>query len=239
MALIAVAGQNLGPGEVRRWAYDSVGLPATYIRALQRAGGQEAILMPTRGEPEEIARKLDPYRGLLLIGGGDVDPRHYGQDPMPEVYGIDSEADVFEMHLVRGAVARGMPVLAICRGFQVMNVALGGSLHQHITDRAGLVGHGTPRGEPEMHPVELEPGSLVAKAMGADRVDASSSHHQAIDHLGEDLEIVGRTEDGVPEAIQHRESPWTVGVQWHPERTADRDPAQRSLFQALVEQAGS
>jgi putative glutamine amidotransferase len=238
-ALIAVAGQPLPAGEVRSWKADSVALPAPYVRALHRAGAQEAIVAPRPISESEAGSLLERFDGLLLIGGGDIDPRHYGQDPLPECYGIDTDADVFEMHLVRAAMGRGMPVLAICRGFQVLNVATGGSLDQHITGREGLVGHGIPGERSEMHDVRLEPGTWVAKASGTEEVEVASSHHQAVARLGENLVVSGRAPDGIVEAVEHPAGGWVVGVQWHPERTAERDPAQQGLFDALVEQAAS
>jgi putative glutamine amidotransferase len=235
--LIAVAGQPVPAGNVKSWREDSVALPGSYIRALHRAGGQEAILAPRELSRDEAGRLLDRFDALLLIGGGDIDPKHYGEDALPECYGIDTEADVFEMRLVRAAIGRGMPVLAICRGFQVLNVATGGSLDQHITGREGLVGHGVPGVSPEMHEVILEPGTWTAKAMGTETVQVSSSHHQAAARLGDGLAISGRAPDGIVEAMEHPEGSWVVAVQWHPERTAEKDPAQQGLFDALVEQA--
>ena len=235
--LIAVAGQPVPAGNVKSWRDDSVALPATYIRALHRAGGQEAILAPRELGTEEAGRLLDRFDGLLLIGGGDIDPKHYGEDPLPECYGIDTEADVFEMRLVQAAVERGMPVLAICRGFQILNVATGGSLDQHITGREDLIGHGIPGVAPEMHEVRLEPGTWTAKAMGTETVQVSSSHHQAAARIGDGLVVSGRAPDGIVEAMEHPNGSWVVAVQWHPERTAETDPAQQGLFDALVDQA--
>lgn len=236
---IALAGQSVPAGDVKGWRDDSVALPATYLRALHRAGGQEGILAPQRMDPEEVGALLERFDGLLLIGGGDIDPKHYGEDPMPECYGIDTEADLFEMKLVRAAIHRGMPVLAICRGFQVLNVAMGGTLDQHITGRQGLVGHGIPGVRPELHEVRLEPGTWAAKAMSSETVTVSSSHHQAVAKVGEGLVVSGRAPDGIVEAMEHPDDSWVVAVQWHPERRAEEDPAHQGLFDALVEQAAS
>lgn len=235
-ALIAVAGRHLPPGRVQSWRGDSVGVPASYIRALHRARGQEAILMPERIAAEEAHRRLARFDGVLLIGGGDIDPSSYGEDPHPENYGMNPDVDAFEMALARTAIELEKPLLAICRGIQVLNVALGGSLDQHITGRPGLIGHGVPRVAPEMHPVRLEPGSRVAKAMGVDEASGSSSHHQALARLGDRLVPVGWTTDGIVEVVEH-ENGWVLGVAWHPELTAHEDPAQQGLFDALVEQA--
>ena len=211
-------------------------VPAGYIRALQRAGGQEAILLPQRLDADDARERLSRFDGLLLIGGADVDPSRYGEDAHPEAYGIDPEVDVFEIALARAAVETGMPMLAICRGIQVLNVALGGSLDQHITGRESLVGHGIPGGAAEMHDVRLEAGSRVAKAMAVDEASVSSSHHQALARLGDGLRPVGWSADGIVEAVEYQEG-WVVGVEWHPERTAPRDRSQQGLFDALVEQA--
>jgi putative glutamine amidotransferase len=235
--LIAVAAQPLPAGKTSAWREDSVALPASYVRALHRAGAQEAILAPRILERAEADSVLARFDGLLLIGGGDIDPKHYGEDPLPECYGIDTEADLFEMHLLRAAMGLGMPVLAICRGFQVLNVALGGSLDQHITGREGLVGHGIPGVSPEIHEVRVEPGTWTAKALGADTVRVSSSHHQAVGRLAERLVVTGRAPDGIIEAMERPGDEWVVAVQWHPERTAEEDPAQQGLFDALAEQA--
>jgi putative glutamine amidotransferase len=235
-ALIAVAGQYLPAGKVHSWREDSVGVPANYIRALHRAGGREAILFPERIEVDEARRRLAPFDGVLLIGGADVDPAYYGEDPHPECYGVDPDADAFEMAVSLAAVDMEKPLLAICRGIQVLNVAMGGSLDQHITGREGLVGHGIPGVAPQTHGVRLEPGSKVAKAMGAEEVTGSSSHHQALARVGKGLVPVGWTEDGIVEAVEHEDG-WVLGVEWHPERTAEEDPAQQGLFDALVEQA--
>jgi putative glutamine amidotransferase len=235
-ALIAVVGRPLAAGKVASWKGDAVAVPGNYVRALHRAEGQEAILLPQRVDDEEARRRLARFDGVLLIGGADVDPSTYGQQPHPKVYGVNSDADAFELAVARAAVELQKPLLAICRGIQVLNVALGGTLDQHITGREGLVGHGDPGADPETHVVRLEPGSRVAKAMGVEEASGSSSHHQALARLGRDLSPVGWTDDGLVEAVEHQRG-WVVGVEWHPERTAADDPAQQGLFDALVEQA--
>jgi putative glutamine amidotransferase len=236
-ALIAVPGQSLGPGQAKDWTDASVAMPARYIQALHRAGGLEAILLPERIDAREADRRLERFDGLLLIGGGDVDPAHYGEDPLPECYGIDTESDLFEMRLLVAAMARGVPVLAICRGIQVLNVALGGTLDQHITGRRGLMNHGDPKGSYATHAVRLEQGSWVAKAMSGETAEVASSHHQALGTLGKGLRPVGWSDDGLIEAVEHEDGSWLLGVQWHPERTAATDPAQQGLFGTLVERS--
>jgi putative glutamine amidotransferase len=237
-AMIAVAGQHVPAGKVAAWREDSVAVPANYVRALHRAGGQEAILFPELLDADEARERLARFDGLLLIGGADVDPSFYGEDRHPEVYGVNRQADEFELSMARAAVETGVPMLAICRGIQVLNVALGGSLDQHITGREGLVGHGVPGVAPEVHAVRLEAGSRVAEAMGVEEASVSSSHHQGLARLADGLRPVGWAADGIVEAVEH-ERGWVLGVEWHPERTAAQDRAQQGLFDALVEQASS
>ena len=234
---IAVGGERLAPGDVKIWRGVGAGVPTSYIRPLHAAGGVEAILAPEHVDEDEVASRLEAFDGVLMIGGADVHPAAYGEDPHPACYGLDEEQDAFDLALARSAVRLGMPLLAICRGMQAMNVAFGGTLDQHISDRPGLLEHGKIRGgERVLHEVDLEPGSLVAKAMGVDRASCESSHHQAVARVGQGLRVTGTSSDGVVEAIEHEDA-WAIGVQWHPERTVQDDPAQLALFQALVDQA--
>ena len=237
-AVVAVVGERVEPGAVRGWKQGGVAVPEKYLHGVHRAGGVEAILMPERIDPADADRRLGAFDALLLIGGSDVHPGAYGQDPHPACYGMDEEADAFELEMARAAIRSEKPLLAICRGMQVLNIALGGTLDQHISDRDGLRDHGRMGSGPILHPVALEPGSMLAKAMDSERPECQSSHHQAVDELGDGLRIVGRTDDGVIEAVEH-EDVWALGVQWHPERTAADDPAQQRLFDALVERASS
>jgi putative glutamine amidotransferase len=237
--LIAVVGRRFPPGAVKAWRNDeAVAVPAAYLEALRRAGARGAVLQPVEGT-DDVADLLARFDGLLLIGGPDVDPELYGEELHPACYGIDRVRDDFEIDLVRTAIDRTVPTLAICRGIQLVNVALGGTLDQHITDREDLVQHGVPQGgEGVMHPVQVEPGSLVAKAMGVDRAEAMSHHHQAVAKVGGNLRPVAWAEDGVVEAVQLEDGDaWLLGVQWHPEETAAADPAHQGLFDALVEQS--
>lgn len=236
--LIAVAGYALSAGEVRRWPETgAVAAPAPYIRAVHRAGGREAVLLPVQLDEEAAADLLQNFDGVLLLGGGDVHPHLYGAEARPEIYGVDPVRDAFEIALVRAAIKLEVPTLAVCRGLQVLNVALGGTLDQHITGRKGLVSHGVPGGgKPVIHPVVLERGSQLAQVMGTTRAESSSHHHQAIAQLARGLVPVARAEDGLVEAME-LENGWVIGVQWHPEDTASADPAQQGLFDALVRQA--
>lgn len=208
-------------------------VPTLYLEAIERAGGLPLVLHAVRVESEVIKHRLDPFDGLVLTGGGDIDPTFYGQDPDPHLYGVDAVRDRFEIELARTALERGMPLLAICRGLQVLNVALGGSLEQHIVGKTSE-SHGIPGGgEPVLHAVRLEPGSGLAAIMKVDRVESSCHHHQAIATLGRGLKPVAWADDDVIEALEG-DQPTVIAVQWHPEDTAARDPAQQRLFDALV-----
>lgn len=244
-ALIAVpAYPLLARGRIERFYDDAVVVPVRYIDALRRAGGVEGIVLPTPDDEVVLDRLLDRFDGLLLLGGGDLHPTTYGQEAHTKVYGVDDDRDDYELALTRGAIERGKPVLAICRGHQVLNVALGGTLDQHITDRPGSVGHGLPGVEDgeQLHTVDIDAGTLLAGAMGAHHITVSSHHHQAVEHLGDGLRVVARAPDGVIEGIELESdgspsAPWVLGVQWHPEDTAPDDPAQQALFDAFVARA--
>lgn len=217
MTLIAVAG-------FRRTGKDPepyIGVQKRYLDGVLRAGGQPVVL--GYGQNQALAR----CDALVLVGGGDVAPGLYGQEQHPETGYIDEERDESEIALVRDAIARVLPVLAICRGAQVLNVALGGTLEQHVAGHRESPGVGIP------HDIEAAAGSRVAKICG-ERFSAWSSHHQVMGTLGAGLEVVARSaHDGVIEGAELPDG-WVLAVQWHPERTADEDPVQQALFDALV-----
>jgi putative glutamine amidotransferase len=214
-----------------------------YLAALRRAGGEGLVVQPRPLVDGEAVELLSLFDGLVLMGGPDVDPALYGETPHDTVYGVNRLEDDFEAALLRAAIDNDVPVLAICRGMQLLAVTLGGSLDQHITGRDGVGDHamaGFPRPEPgaigPLHPIELEPGTRVAEAVSASTTTGSSSHHQAVRDLGDGLHATGRTADGIVEAVELARG-WVVGVQWHPEDTAAEDPLQQRLFGALVAQA--
>jgi putative glutamine amidotransferase len=212
-------------------------VPDAYVLGARRAGIRAIAVMES--EPQAALEVLDKVDGLMLLGGGDLDPSTYGAERHAEVYGVDEERDAVEIALVKEAMARSMPVLAICRGLQVLNVALGGTLIQHLPDLHGSVQHGVPGGGGTvMHDAKVTPGSELAAITGQETLATSSHHHQAVDALGEGLSVTARSDDGVIEAIEHDGPGWTVAVQWHPEDTAATDPAQQALFEALAERAG-
>ncbi len=233
--LIAVAGRSLRPGRVAGWRDSAVGAPAAYVHALRRAGGQEAVLLPTELSAAEAASRLDRFDDLLLMGGGDVDPARYGQERHPELVGVNAVRDAFEIALVETAVEKGIPTLAICRGMQVLNVTLGGSLRQHL-DEGGPVRHRERDSGYVTHRVRVDSPSKLAATIDAGVVKPASSHHQALDRLAEGLRPVAWADDDLVEAVEVDDG-WVVGVQWHPERTADHDPTQQRLFDELVAQA--
>jgi putative glutamine amidotransferase len=221
---------------VTGWKDGAAAVPDAYTSALSRAGVRPAILVgPDPGPMEDL---LAPFDGVVLLGGGDVDPSRYGQAPEPEVYGIDPDRDAFELDLARSAVALGIPLLAVCRGAQVLNVALGGTLIQHLPSRAGMGAHGQPErdGIPAVHDVIVEAGSRLAKALGgASRLtDCTSIHHQAADRVAPGLVVTARSPDGAVEALETSNPAWVLGVQWHPERTAATDPRQQAIFDAFA-----
>ncbi len=237
--LIAVVAYHLEPGRVSRWPDGGYGVPAPYLDALRRSEAHPAILSP--GEPGDPAELLEPFDGLLLVGGGDVDPARYGGDDDAHVYGVDRERDELEVGLLLAADAMAVPTLCICRGLQVMNTAFGGSLHPHLPDLEGTVEHGAPVADVRTtHEVRIEPGSRLAEAMGGDPVACSSHHHQGVDRLGEGSRATGWSEDGLVEALERESADrpgWMVGVQWHPEDSAVADPRQQGLFDGFAAMA--
>jgi len=234
---VAVVAYHLSPGRVSYWQVGGFGVPENYVDAVRRAGGRPALVLPGDDTPPE--ELLKPFDALLLVGGGDVDPARYGQEPHATIYGLEPDRDDLEIELLREADRTGMPTLAICRGMQVMNVAFGGTLIQHLPDHDAYLPHGTPSGRDHLaHDVKAAPGCRLAEAAGAEVLTCSTHHHQGVDRLGEGLAPTGWSEDGLMEAIE-RDGRWMLGVQWHPEDTASEDPKQQALFDALVGKARS
>ncbi len=208
--------------ERARWGpWDDVASlnPLAYARAVQAAGALAVQLPPDDHAEDEPEPWLELLDGLLVPGGDDIDPAAYGAEPHPKTYAGFPERDRFELALCRAAVERDLPVLGICRGFELLNVALGGTLEQHLPDRLDGDLHrqvpGTFQGE---HDVRLEPGSLAARAAGAERITVKSHHHQGADCLGEGLVAVGwAVPDDLVEAIELPGKQFVLGVLWHPE----------------------
>ncbi len=238
-AMVAIPAYSLAAGRVRGWDSGAFAVPGPYVAAARRAGLRSVLLPPRDGEgdPPGFEDELRPFAALILIGGGDIDPRSYGAEPHARVYGVDRPRDRYESAVLLAAVRSDLPVLAICRGLQVANVAFGGSLLQHLPDHDRGVPHGDPTGEKGVsHVVTAAPGSRLAAASGAGPLPVHSHHHQGIDRLGDGLVAVARSEDGLVEAVE-REDGWFLAVQWHPEETAATDPAQQALFDALGAEA--
>lgn len=236
--LIGIAGGLAPANPTVGWPrQDTLVVPATILRSLHRAGGREAVLLPRPIEEAEAEALVDRFDGLILIGGPDVDPLLYGEQPHPSTYGIDPDRDMFEIALIHAVSTRRLPLFAICRGIQILNVALGGGLVQDITGRKGVGNHGTPGSSSwSLHPVRIQPDSLAARVLGAETAIASCHHHQALSRLGEGLRATGWAEDGMVEVVEGTDG-WMLAVQWHPEDTAAEDPVQQRLFDALVQEA--
>lgn len=208
-------------------------LPGQYVDSVRRAGGRPLLLAP--GEAE-VGTLLDDIDGLVLTGGGDLDPATWGGAPHEAIYDTDGERDAFELDLARRAVESHMPTLAICRGMQVLNVAYGGTLIAHLPDRVGeRVLHRVPPRDPVRHAVTVIPGTRLANAMQATEIEPSSWHHQAVDAVPERFAITATAPDGTVEAMESADHPWLVAVQWHPEHTAATDADQHNLFAAFVD----
>lgn len=212
-----------------------------YVEAVIRAGAVP-ILLPTQliENGEQLLRLCD---GLILSGGCDVDPRFYGEDPLPQMEPYQTERDRFEMHLLRQAMRSNQPILGICRGFQLMNVAFGGSLIQDLeTQREHSIQHRQKVSRAQAsHSVRLEKGSRLERLFDAgDSIFVNSLHHQAVKTLAADLKAVAFAGDGVIEAAEHRQTERITGIQWHPESmTAAGDPLMLRLFQNFVQQCAS
>ena len=208
-----------------------------YVSGVAQAGGIPMILPPLTGTAEEVAGSIDR---LLLCGGSDLDPSYYGENAIPELDVTLPVRDTFEMALVEQALGRGMPVFGICRGLQVRNVALGGSLYQDLPSQLhpDLIAHRQqiPKWQ-WTHEVEADFGSEIVKIMGSDHLRVNSYHHQAIKDLAEPLAAVAHASDGVVEAVESRDlsKRWLVGVQWHAEAMRDSEGNEhRNLFAAHI-----
>ena len=210
------------------WELPTALVPYDYVRAVERAGARALLVPPADDGVEET---LDALDGLIFSGGSDLDPALYGQEAHSETNGIVPERDRAELALLTAALARDLPVLAICRGSQVLNVALGGDLIQHLPDQVGHDGHKESAGSFSDHDVAIEPGTRLAGLLG-DRTAVKSHHHQGHARLGEGLRAVAHDEDGGVEALELEGKRFTVGVLWHPEAGEDA-----RLFDALVEEA--
>ncbi len=206
------------------WDIDAALVPASYVHAVVRAGGAPLLVPPGAG----VEETLDAVDALIFSGGSDLDPELYGAAAHTETNGVVRERDDFELSLMQAALARDLPVLAICRGSQVLNVALGGGLEQHVPDRVGTAVHKETPGVFAEHDVAVLPETQLASILG-DRHDVKSHHHQGFGDLGQGLRESARAPDGTVEALEAPERRFTLGVLWHPEEGEDL-----ALFEALV-----
>ena len=210
------------------WERPAALIPLDYVSAVERAGGRPLLVPPSADGTEET---LDALDGLLLSGGADLDPGLYDADAHPETKDVRPDRDRAELALLEAALARDMPVLAVCRGSQILNVARGGDLVQHLPVVIGDERHKHTPGVFADHDVELVPGTRVQRILG-DRAPVKSHHHQGYGRLGDGLRESARADDGTIEALEDPERRFAVGVLWHPEAGEDF-----ALFEAFVEEA--
>lgn len=223
------------------WNQDAALVADTYLETVRRAGGLPIVLAPEALAEADVEALIARVDGLLLIGGADLDPASYGQEPTARTEATYPLRDQFELALVRAAFAHDLPVLGICRGLQILDVATGGTLHQHLAD-AGFGEHRAAPGkldESTHHAVEVEPASLLAVAAGAGPEVVNSHHHQGVDRVGEGGRVVARSlPDGVVEAIEWPQQRFALGVQWHPE-ALELDTTVAGLIAAAHDRAAS
>lgn len=228
---------SVEPARYGAWDQPTALTPYAYVLAVQQAGGLALLLPPDPRDADDPDEVLDLLDGLMLAGGADIDPALYGAAASPETVGVLPERDRFELALARRALERDLPLLAICRGMQLLNIARGGTLHQHVPDRVGHDEHrrnvGTFAGNG--HEVRLQPGSLAARVAGEECHVGLSHHHQAVDAIGDGLHVTGWSAvDELPETLEDPGRRFALGVQWHPE--ADE---QSPIIAAFVREAGA
>ncbi len=216
------------PARWGHWELDAALLPYDYVRGIERAGGRPLLVPPS---DDGVGETLDALDGLLISGGSDLDPELYGAEAHPETAGTRPERDRAELALLEAALARDMPVLAVCRGVQVLNVARGGDLVQHLPDVVGDEKHREVKGVFSEHAVRIEGGSRLGSLLG-DRALVKSHHHQGLGTVGEGLREVAWADDGTVEGLEDPERRFALGVLWHPEAGEDV-----KLFEALVAEA--
>ena len=212
-------------------------IPTDYVDAVRRAGGVPILLPP--GEVD-WQRWLDVVDGVVVIGGADISPSEYGgNSEHPKLTKLDPERDRSEIELIKVfADEKDRPILCICRGMQAFNVALGGTLHEHVPDIVADDIHRGPDGGWTMQPLEASPTSKLAQVMGSETVTTFSGHHQVVKEVADLAEVSAVAPDGLIEALEMKGHPWAIAVQWHPEKSADSDPTQQRLFDELVAAAG-
>ena len=224
--VVGIAGHITAVGGDEGVAVDHFMATTAYVKAVQRAGGVPVILPVV--DPNDIDALLDAVDAVVITGGRDLDPATYGQTPDPQLGPIDPVRDASDIAMARAVVARNQPTLAVCRGIQILNVALGGTLHQHIDDHMRLDQYNL-----DAHTVTIEPNSRLAQIVGTETLGVNTLHHQVLDELGDGVRAVARNEQGHVEGIEIDGAPNVLGVQWHPEFLRHR-PDHLALFQQLV-----
>ena len=211
------------------WELPAALIPLSYVRAVENAGGRALLVPPCA---EGVEETLDALDGLIFSGGADLDPQSYGAETHPETNGTRPERDSAELALLEGALTRDMPVLAVCRGSQVLNVARGGDLVQHLPESVGHEGHREVHGTFSEHAVDVKDGTRLAGIIGTRHDAVQSSHHQGVGRVGEGLVETAWAEDGSLEGLEDPGKRFAVGVLWHPEMEDDK-----RVFEALVDEA--
>jgi putative glutamine amidotransferase len=211
------------------WTLPAALIPYDYVRAVERAGARALLVPPAEDAVEET---LDVLDGLVFSGGNDMEPSTYGAEAHPETNGTNPARDAGELALLTAALARDLPVLAVCRGFEVLNVARGGDLVQHLPEEVGHEEHRAVKGQFSDHDVRVDESSRLGSVVGSEVTDVKSHHHQALGRIGDGLHEVAWAEDGTVEAVEDPDRRFAVGVLWHPEAGEDQ-----RLFEALVAEA--
>ena len=209
----------------------SYSIPREYIDSIERAHGIPLILPPVHN----VQAVLEQIDAVVLIGGGDLCPACYGGSDHEQIYMTDPQRDAYEIELTQAVLESDKPVLGICRGLQVLNTVLGGTLHEHLPDVYGeSIKHRLPPRKPVNHEITVVADSMLAKIMGELTFSAPSWHHQCLDQVADELTVVAKAPDGVIEAVQWTAKKWCLAIQWHPELAAAEDPLQQKIFDALV-----
>ncbi len=207
-----------------------------YVTAIQKAGGMP-LLIPTGENSGSLQPLIERLDGILLTGGGDIDPTRFHGQPHPKVYGISPERDALELSLIEEGLSAGKPLLAICRGIQVLNVAFGGSLHTHIEGQVkNSLKHDWFPDYPRdklAHSISLKKGSILQSIFNQESIEVNSLHHQGINQVGQDLEAIGVAPDGLVEALVVKNADFALGIQWHPECLPE-NPGMQALFMAFI-----
>lgn len=226
--LVAVVGRRSPSAPILR--FSATIAAEAMCEAVYAAGGEPAVLHgPAAGPGTDLAARLDRFDGVLMPGGADLGPARYGQGAVPETTGVVGFQDELDLAVARAVVDADIPTLAVCRGMQVLNVALGGTLDQHLSETT--VGHRNG-----LHDVRVLLGTRLHAIVGVERISVSSYHHQVLDEVAGDLVVTARADDGLIEAVEHTSAD-VVGVQWHPEDLHDSSPTDAALFRDLVERA--